>query len=96
MVLNSSYWPLYYHTVLIYENEEGDVSSYWIKFWKRHYDGNVNKKQQIDLFGELALEWTMDRTDVKHLGEKQREDEDGEEDVSSYWINFERRIILEN
>jgi len=37
----------------------------------------------------------MDRTDVKHLGEKQREDEDDEEDVSSYWINLERRIILE-
>ena len=27
-------------------------------------------KQQIDLFGELALEWTMDGTDVKHFGEK--------------------------
>jgi len=38
----------------------------------------------------------MDGTDVKHLREKkQREDEDDEEDVSSYWINFERRIILE-
>jgi len=37
----------------------------------------------------------MDQTDVKHWGEKQREDEDDEEDVSSYWINFERRIILE-
>jgi len=54
----------------MHENEEDDVSSYWIKFWTRHYDGNVNKKQQIDLIGELALEWTMDRTDVKHLGEK--------------------------
>ena len=42
------------------------------------------------------MEWTMDGTDVKHLREKkQREDEDDEEDVSSYWINFERRIILE-
>ena len=59
------------------------------------YDGNLNKKQQMDLFGELALEWTMDGTDVKHLGEKQREDENDEEDVSSYWKNFERRIILE-
>jgi len=26
----------------------------------------------------------MDGTDVKHLGEKQREDEDNEEDVSRY------------
>jgi hypothetical protein len=41
------------------------------------------------------LEWTIDRTNVKHWGEKQREDEDDEEDVSSYWINFEQRIILE-
>jgi len=31
----------------------------------------------------------------KALGEKTEEDEDEEEDVSSYWINFERRIILE-
>jgi len=30
----------------------------------------------------------MDGTDVKHLGEKQREDEDDEEDVSIYWKNF--------
>jgi len=60
-----------------------------------HYEGNLNKKQQIHLFGELALEWTIDGTDVKHWGKKQREDEDDEEDVSSYWINFERRIILE-
>jgi len=37
----------------------------------------------------------MDRTDVNHRGEKQRKDEDDEEDVSSYWINFERSIILE-
>ena len=60
--------PLQYHTLLIYENEEEDVSSYWTKFWTRHYDGNLNKKQQIDLFGELPLEWTMDGTDVKHWG----------------------------
>jgi len=40
------------------------------KMWTGHYDGNLNKKQQIDLFGELALEWTMDGTDVKHLGQK--------------------------
>ena len=53
-------------------NEEEDVSSYWIKFSTKHYDGNLNKKQQIDLFGELALEWTMDGTDVNHLGEKNR------------------------
>jgi len=41
------------------------------------------------------LVWTMDGTDVKHLGEKESEDKDDEEDVSTYWINFERRIILE-
>ena len=37
----------------------------------------------------------MDGSDVKNLGKKQRENENDEEDVSSYWINFERRIILE-
>jgi hypothetical protein len=31
---------------------------------------NLKKNQQIDLFGELALEWIMGRTDVKHCGEK--------------------------
>jgi len=61
---------LQYPTLLIYENDERDVSSYWKKFWTRQYDRNLNKKQQIDLFGELALEWTMDGTDVKHLGQK--------------------------
>ena len=76
-------------------NGEEEISSYWIKFWTRHYDGNLNNKQQIDLFGELDLESTIDGTDVKHLGEKQRENEDDEEDVSTYWINFERRNILE-
>jgi len=30
----------------------------------------------------------MEGTDVKHLGEKQREDEDDEEDVSIYWKNY--------
>jgi len=33
-----------------------------------HYDGYLNKKQQIDLFGELALEWTMDGTNVNTGG----------------------------
>jgi len=42
------------------------------------------------------LEWTTDGTDVRHWGGgEQREDENDEEDVSRYWINFERRIILE-
>jgi hypothetical protein len=37
----------------------------------------------------------MGRTDVKHWGVKQMEDEDDEEDVGSYWINYEQMIILE-
>jgi hypothetical protein len=37
----------------------------------------------------------MGRTDVKHWGEKQMEDEDDEEGVGSYCINYEQIIILE-
>ena len=41
------------------EDEEEDVSSYWIKLGTRDYWGNWNTKQEIDLCGELVLEWTV-------------------------------------
>jgi hypothetical protein len=81
---------------IIYEKEEENVSCYWMIIWTRRYDGNLNKMQQIDLFGELALEWTMGRTEVKNWGEKQWVDEDDEEGVGSYWINVKQMIILVN
>jgi len=33
------------------EDEEEDISSYWISSWARNYSGNWNTKQQIDLCG---------------------------------------------
>jgi len=41
------------------EDEEEDVSSHWIKLGTRNYWGNWNTKQEIDLCGELALEWSV-------------------------------------
>jgi len=46
------------------EDEEEDVSSYWITFWTRDYSGNWNKKQEINHGGELVLEQTKKRHDV--------------------------------
>jgi hypothetical protein len=42
------------------EDEEEDVSSYWIILRKRGDTGNWKKDHQIAAFGELALEGAMD------------------------------------
>jgi phage anti-repressor protein len=42
------------------EDEEGDVSSYWITVRKRENPGSCKMKHKISLSGEIALEVAMD------------------------------------
>jgi len=41
------------------EDGEQDVSSNWIELGTMNYWGKLNTKQEIDLCGELVLEWTV-------------------------------------
>ena len=52
------------------EDEEEDVSSYWMSLRNRDFSGNWNTKQQIDLCEQLGLGGAMDRTVVTQTTER--------------------------
>jgi hypothetical protein len=55
------YWRIYKKKRLkSRDDEEKEVSSYWLTLRKRHDTGNCHRKQYSVLFGELALEGATD------------------------------------